>query len=82
MKRGKKHRGAKTVAPEDAALVPQPQVTEPPDPDRVNHGTEPGESYGERWTNKVHSTPDPSAERGRDTIDSGKHQEPTPFLRG
>ncbi len=55
----------------------------PPDPHRVNHGTEPGDSFGERWTNKVYSTPDPHPGRGQEqAAESGKHHEPTPFLRG
>ena len=54
----------------------------PPDPARVNHGSKPGESYGERWTNKVYSTPDPDAEKQQDADGGGKHHEPTPFLRG
>lgn len=54
----------------------------PPDPHRVNHGTEPGDSFGERWTNKVYSTPDPHPGRGQEPAEPGKHHEPTPFLRG
>ena len=81
MKRGKKHKDARSAAAKLADRAPAPGHVAPPDPERINHGTAPGESFGERWTNKVYSTPDPSAERGGDT-DSGKHQEPSPFVRG
>ena len=60
---------------------PSSQKPLPPDPARVNHGTEPGGSYGERWTNKVYSTPDPDAEK-RPDAEGGKHHENTPFVRG
>ncbi|MDB5847586.1 MAG: hypothetical protein JWP29_1338 [Rhodoferax sp.] len=63
------------------AKTPKNQTTRPADPARVNPGTAPGESFGERWTNKVYSTPDPDAENRQDA-DGGKHHEPTPFLRG
>ncbi|MDB5894279.1 MAG: hypothetical protein JWQ88_1810 [Rhodoferax sp.] len=81
MKRGKKHKDARSASAKQVDQALPSAAVAPPDPERVNHGTEPGESFCERWTNKVYSTPDPSAERGRDTIDAGKHQEPTPFTR-
>jgi hypothetical protein len=73
-----------SITPEEPQETPEelePHATQPPDPERINHGTPPGQSYGERWTNKVYSTPDPDAEKQPDA-EGGKHHEPTPFLRG
>lgn len=57
-----------------------PSHITPPDQGRLNHGSEPGDSFGEEWTNKTYSTPDPHP--GRDQpVGPAKHHEPTPFLR-